>query len=231
MTAPNRLGDRYAQKEILSMFKRQTKYPLNLNLQYFAEGGEGGGASDQGSGQEGGADKGTDNGDQGAAAPVFTPEQQAQIDKLIKTAQDQVRNDYGKKQKELQTTIDQLKNQGKSKEQLAQEAEDKLLQGQRELLSQKNKFHAIQSLAKEGLDSELLDLVIVNEGDDEEARNAATDARIKMVSDIINTLVTKKVEEKIKGAGYNPGSGNNGGSNGSGFKSMADEIRKHQIKK
>ena len=212
------------------MFKRQTKYPLELNLQYFAEGGEGGGASDQGSGQEGGADKGTDNGGQGVAAPVFTPEQQAQIDALIKSAQDQVRNEYGKKQKDLQTTIDQLKNQGKSKEQLAQEAEDKLLQGQRELLSQKNKFHAVQQLTKEGLDSELLDLVIVNEGEDEEARNTATDERIKTVSDIINRLVTKQVEEKIKGAGYNPGN-SSAGSGGSGFKSIAETIRANQIKK
>lgn len=213
------------------MLKKKTKYPLTLDLQYFAEGGEGGegGASGQDS-EGGGAGEGAQSG-QGATDPIFTPEQQAQIDAMLKSAQDQVRNEWGKKTKDLQTTIDQLKNQGKSKEQLAQEAEDKLIQGQRELLAQKNKFHAVQQLAKEGLDSELLDLVIVNEGDDEEARNAATDARIKMVSDIINTLVTKKVEEKIKGAGYNPGSGHNGGSNGSGFKSMADEIRKHQIKK
>ncbi|MDX5982256.1 hypothetical protein SIL77_13410 [Exiguobacterium profundum] len=207
-----------------------TKYPLTLDIQFFAEdGGEGGGAGSQGS-EGGSAGEGAQSG-QGATDPIFTPEQQAQIDAMLKSAQDQVRNEWGKKTKDLQTTIDQLKNQGKSKEQLAQEAEDKLIQGQRELLAQKNKFHAVQQLAKEGLDSELLDLVIVNEGDDEEARNAATDARIKMVSDIINTLVTKKVEEKIKDAGYNPGSGNNGGSNGSGFKSMADEIRKHQIKK
>lgn len=212
------------------MFKKKSKYPLTLDIQFFAEGGgEGGGAGSQGS-EGGSAGEGAQSG-QGATDPIFTPEQQAQIDAMLKSAQDQVRNEWGKKTKDLQTTIDQLKNQGKSKEQLAQEAEDKLIQGQRELLAQKNKFHAVQQLAKEGLDSELLDLVIVNEGDDEEARNAATDARIKMVSDIINTLVTKKVEEKIKGAGYNPGSGDNGGSNGSGFKSMADEIRKHQIKK
>lgn len=215
------------------MLKKKSKYPLTLDIQFFAEpgdGGDGGGASVPGSDPEGDADKGAQGG-QGATDPIFTPEQQAQIDAMLKSAQDQVRNEWGKKTKDLQTTIDQLKNQGKSKEQLAQEAEDKLIQGQRELLAQKNKFHAVQQLAKEGLDSELLDLVIVNEGDDEEARNAATDARIKMVSDIINTLVTKKVEEKIKGAGYNPGSGNNGGSNSSAFKSMADEIRKHQIKK
>lgn len=212
------------------MFKSKSKYPLALDIQFFAEGGgEGGDAGSQGS--DGGDAGNGAQGGQGENDPAFTPEQQAQIDALIKSAQDQIRNDYGKKTKDLQTTIDQLKNQGKSKEQLAQEAEDKLIQGQRELLAQKNKFHAVQQLAKEGLDSELLDLVIVNEGDDEDARNATTDERIKTVSDIINTLVTKKVEEKIKGAGYNPGSGNNGGSNGSGFKSMADEIRKHQIKK
>ncbi|OGX78191.1 hypothetical protein A6395_13295 [Exiguobacterium sp. SH31] len=202
------------------MFKQKTKYPLTLDIQFFAEGVEGGG--------EGGAGEGAQGG-QGVTAPIFTPEQQAQIDAMLKSAQDQIRNDYGKKTKDLQTTIDQLKNQGKSKEQLAQEAEDKLIQGQRELLSQKNMFHAVQQLTKEGLDSELLDLVIVNEGDDEEARNAATDERIKTVSDIVNRLVTKKVEEKIKGAGYNPGNGNVGG--GSQSVSLMETILNKQIKK
>jgi hypothetical protein len=213
------------------MFKRSMKYPLTLDLQYFAEGGEGGeggGAGSQGS-EGGGAEGGTDNGGQGAK-PIFTPEQQAQIDSLLKSAQDQIRNEYGKKQKELQTTIDQLKNQGKSKEQLAKEAEEKLQQGQAELLKSKNEFYAVRQLAKEGLDAELLDFVVTNEGDDEDARNGATDAKIKAITDIINKQVKAQVDAKFKDAGYNPGNGS--GANGaSGFKSVMDTIRANQIKK
>lgn len=213
------------------MFKQKTKFPLILDLQFFAEGGEGGeggGASGQGS-EGGGAEGGTDNGGQGAN-PIFTPEQQAQIDSLLKSAQDQIRNEYGKKQKELQTTIDQLKNQGKSKEQLAKEAEEKLQQGQAELLKSKNEFYAVRQLAKEGLDAELLDFVVTNEGDDEDARNGATDAKIKAITDIINKQVKAQVDAKFKDAGYNPGNGS--GANGaSGFKSVMDTIRANQIKK
>lgn len=213
------------------MFKQKTKFPLTLDLQFFAEGGEGGeggGASGQGS-EGGGAEGGTDNGGQGAN-PIFTPEQQAQIDSLLKSAQDQIRNEYGKKQKELQTTIDQLKNQGKSKEQLAKEAEEKLQQGQAELLKSKNEFYAVRQLAKEGLDAELLDFVVTNEGDDEDARNGATDAKIKAITDIINKQVKAQVDAKFKDAGYNPGNGS--GANGaSGFKSVMDTIRANQIKK
>lgn len=213
------------------MFKQKTKFPLTLDLQYFAEGGEGGeggGAGSQG-GEGGGAEGGTDNSGQGAN-PIFTPEQQAQIDSLLKSAQDQIRNEYGKKQKELQTTIDQLKNQGKSKEQLAKEAEEKLQQGQAELLKSKNEFYAVRQLAKEGLDAELLDFVVTNEGDDEDARNGATDAKIKAITDIINKQVKAQVDAKFKDAGYNPGNGS--GANGaSGFKSVMDTIRANQIKK
>ena len=101
------------------MFKSKSKYPLALDIQFFAEGGgEGGGAGSQGS-EGGSAGEGAQSG-QGATDPIFTPEQQAQIDAMLKSAQDQVRNEWGKKTKDLQTTIDQLKNQGKSKEQLAQ---------------------------------------------------------------------------------------------------------------
>lgn len=212
------------------MFKQKTKFPLTLDLQFFAEdgeGGDGGGASSQGS-EGGGAEGGAEGGQ--SANPIFTPEQQAQIDSLLKSAQDQIRNEYGKKQKELQTTIDQLKNQGKSKEQLAKEAEEKLQQGQAELLKSKNEFYAVRQLAKEGLDAELLDFVVTNEGDDEDARNGATDAKIKAITDIINKQVKAQVDAKFKDAGYNPGNGS--GANGaSGFKSVMDTIRANQIKK
>lgn len=205
------------------MFKTKRKYPLTLDIQYFAEGGD---ASGNDSGEGGEDNSGSDNG----AQPVFTPDQEAAIQKLLTSAQDKVRNELGKKNKELQTTIEQLKNQGKSKEELAADAQRQLEEGQRALLSEKNKFHAIQQLADSGLNSGLLSFVLTTEGEDEEARNASTDAKIQQLRELIDSQVTAQVEEKFKQVGYKPGNGNQS-TQQSGFKSMSDAIRSKQIKK
>ena len=210
------------------MFKPKTKYPLTLDIQYFAEGGDGGGASSQGS--DGGDSGDGAKGGQGDNNPTFTPEQQAQIDKMIERAQDQLRDKYGKETKDLRATLEQLQNAGKSKEQLAEEAQRKLEEGQRELLAEKNKFYSIKQLAKSGLDAELLTFVQTTEGEDEDARNAATDAKIQALTDLIDKQVQNRVAEKFKEVGYNPGNGNQSSSS-SGFKSMSETIRQHQIKK
>src|SRR5690606_544877 len=110
------------------------------------------------------------------------------------------------------------------------EAQQRLEEGQRELLKSKNEFYAAQKLAKEGLDADLLHFVTVNEGDDEDARNAATDEKIQTRSNIINGIVKAQVDAKFKDDGYNPGSGNTN-TGRSGFKSVFDTIRANQIKK
>jgi hypothetical protein len=187
---------------------RQRKYALELPIQFFAEGGQdkpGGtdvpGASGQGSNDDNpptGA-KGDPDGGTG-----ITPAQQAEIDR--------VRNQYSHENKKLQesieqmqATIRQLQDSGKSKEQLAQEAEERLKKGESELLKSKNEFHAARQLANAKLGSDLLEFVVVNEGDNEEARNSATDLRLKKLQDVINAEVKSQVEAKFKAAGYNPG--------------------------
>lgn len=97
-------------------------------------------------------------------------------------------------------------------------------------MKSKNEFYAVRELAKAGLDAELLDFVVTNEGEDEDARNGATDAKIKSITDIINKQVKAQVDAKFKDAGYNPGNGS-GASGSSGFKSVMDTIRANQIKK
>ncbi|MCY1690729.1 hypothetical protein OVA29_08675 [Exiguobacterium sp. SL14] len=183
-------------------------FPLQLNLQYFAAdtGGDGGGdAGSQGSGADGSDNQtGDDNGDQGS---VFTPEQQAQIDKLIKAGQDQVRDDLGKKNKSLQATIDQLSKKGKSAEEIAADAQRELDEGKRALVAEKNRFHAVRQLAKAGLDDSLLDFVITGEGEDEDARNQTTDDKIKTLQGLIDKQVKAQVDAKFKQNGYNPGKG------------------------
>lgn len=212
------------------MFK--PKYTLQLPIQFFAAdgGGQGGGASDPGSDPKGGADNDNPKGGQGATDPVFTPDQQAQIDRLIEKAQDKVRDKYGKQVKDLETTVKQLQDAGKTKEELAREAEERLNQGKSELLAEKNQFHALKALAQSKLDPEFLPFVVTNEGLDEDGRNAATDAKIKTLKETIDKAIAEQVEIKFKDLGYKPGAGKDT-SNGSKFTNFSDVIKKNQIKK
>lgn len=187
---------------------RKRKYALELPIQFFAEGGQDnpGGTDVPGASGLGSND---DNPQQGAKGSPdggtgITPAQQAEIDR--------VRNQYSHENKKLQesieqmqATIRQLQDSGKSKEQLAQEAEERLKAGQSELLKSKNEFHAARQLANAKLGSDLLEFVVVNDGDNEEARNGATDLRIKKLQDVINAEVKAQVDAKFKAAGYNPG--------------------------
>lgn len=205
------------------------KYPLQLHLQFFAA-DTGGGAGDPGSDKDGDADKGANKGGQGGTDPVFTPDQQAQIDKMIEKAQDKVRDKYGKQVKDLETTVEQLKNAGKSKEELASEKEQQLQQRESELLAKHNEFHALKALAEAKLATKFLEFVVTNEGLDEEARNAATDAKIKALKDTMDAAVAEQVEAKFKELGYKPGAGTAKTGN-AGFTSFSDVIKKNQIKK
>lgn len=190
------------------MLKRKRKYALELPIQFFAGGDDPEGKDNPSASDRGGNDddpKDGAKGDQKDGNGV-TPDQQAEIDRI--------RNHYSHENKklmasiqEMQTTIQQLQDSGKSKEQLAKEAEDRLKAGHAELLKSKNEFYAARKLADAGLKSDLLSFVTVNEGDNEEARNGVTDARIKALVDVINEEVKAQVEAKFKAAGYNPGQG------------------------
>ena len=213
------------------MEKRKRKYALELPIQFFAngdnpEGQDNPDASVQGS-KDDDLDKGAKGDPQGGKA--LTPEQQAEIDRI--------RNHYGHENKKLlesieamQTTIRQLQDSGKSKEQLAQEAEERLKKGHSELLKSKNEFHAARKLADAKLGSDFLEFVVVNEGDNEEARNGATDARVKKLQDVINAEVKAQVEAKFKAAGYNPGQAT-GEDKPHKPRSMREMAEKHRILK
>jgi len=211
------------------MFINQSRFTLRLPIQFFsADPGTGGGAEPQGS-NAGNPEPGTDKGAAGNE-DLFTPEQQQQITTMLQSAQDKIRNEYSKKTKSLEQTIDQLKNQGLTKEQLAQQAQEKFEQAQQTLAVKEARFYASQKLNEQKLDARLLNFVVTTEGDDEEARQADMDGKIKTLTEVINQLVAEQVQDKFKGAGYNPGNGNVGGASGAAT-SLIDTIRKNQIKK
>lgn len=218
----------------MSVFENSI-YKLKLPIQFFAAdlgGGQGGEPGGQGSaGGQSGGDPGGEPGATGKQGePTFTPEQQAAIDKLIQSQTDRIRTEYSNKAKEMQHTIEQLKNQGKTKEQLKEEAERKLAEEQAEFRKEKSMFYASQQLLDAQLDKRLLPFVAATAGDDEETRNAATDANIAEITAVINDLVKAQVQQKFQEAGYNPGSGRDTTNNQNNM-SHADFIRKNQIKK
>lgn len=206
-----------------------SRFALRLPIQFFsADPGTGGGADPQGS-NPGNPDPGT-NPSAGGTTDLFTPEQQQAIDTLINKAKDSVTNTWSHRTKELEKTIEQLKNQGKSKEELAADAQKKFEQAQQTLAVKEARFYASQKLNEQKLDARLLDFVVTTEGEDEETRQADMDGKIKTLTDVINQLVAEQVQDKFKGAGYNPGNGNAGSNSGAPV-SLIDTIRKNQIKK
>lgn len=209
----------------MSVFENSI-YKLKLPIQFFAgePGGEPGSEPGGGGGQAGGDPGGEPQ------APTFTPEQQAAIDKLIQSQTDRIRTEYSKKSKDLQDTIEQLKNQGMTKEQLKEQAEQKLAEKEAAFAKEKATFYATQQLLDAKLDKRLLPFVAATAGDDEETRNAQTDANIAEITAVINDLVKAEVQAKFQEAGYNPGSGRDTNSNQS-TPSRIDMIRKNQIKK
>lgn len=218
------------KEESLFMFKH--RYPLQLPIQFFAAdtGGQGGGASDPDSDKGGGADNDNPKSGQGATDPVFTSDQQAQIDAMIKSAQDAVRNQYGREVKDLKATVKQLQDAGKTKEEIASEKEQALQVREMELLAKDNQFHALRALSEAKLDSKFLEFVVTNEGTDVDGRNSATDAKIKTLKETIDKAIAEQVEVKFKELGYKPGAGKETPptSRVAGF---VDTIKKHQIKK
>lgn len=206
-----------------------SRFALRLPIQFFsADPGTGGGADPQGS-NPGNPDPGT-NPSAGGTTDLFTPEQQQAIDTLISKAKDSVTNTWSHRTKELEKTIEQLKNQGKSKEEPAADAQKKFEQAQQTLAVKEARFYASQKLNEQKLDARLLDFVVTTEGEDEETRQADMDGKIKTLTDVINQLVAEQVQDKFKGAGYNPGNGNAGSNSGAPV-SLIDTIRKNQIKK
>lgn len=199
-----------------------TNYKLKLPIQFFADGDTPPGAGDTT------PPPGTDPVDP-ATPPALSDVQAAEIARQIKSAEDRIRNEAVRKQKELERTIEQLKNQGKTKEEIAADAEEKFQLAQQALARKEANFYASQKLNEAKLDSKLLSFVVTIDGDDEETRNAETDNKIKTLTDLINAEVAAQVQEKFKNAGYTPGNGNTGGMTQS--PSLSETIRAKQIKK
>lgn len=190
--------------------KEDKKNWLRLNIQHFAEGGDGG--SDGG---DGGSDGGEDK------PQVLTAEE---VQKMIQAETDRVRGEYAKKNKDLQKQLDDEKKSKMTEQQklelALQEVEDK----QKELQKEKNSIHAVKELGNAELPSTFLDFVTSNEGDEK------TTELVKTLKKAFDDAVAAKVDETFKGTGRTVNKGTGAGKVPQSF-DFADIAAENNIRK
>lgn len=184
---------------------------LKMNLQTFADSGDGdsgngGGSNDNGAGNgAGNARNGNGSGD----GVTFTEQQQAVMNATI---QSRIGAERSKWEKNNAQTIQDAVNQGiddykaklnMSPEELAQlekSEQDKELDSLKAQLGQRDRLdHARKVASEKDFPAELIEMVI---GDSDEM----TDKRIDETSKVLNKLVQASVEERLKGK-ETPGAG------------------------
>lgn len=216
-----------------------TDKKLNMNLQYFAEGGNGGegAGAENGEGNNGGAGGQAGQNNNASGAPTgnqvtFSEEQQQAMNATIQT---RISQEHAKWEKSQTQTISDAVNQGiedykaklnMSPEQLAElekdEKDKKLTDLENQLAQRDRKDHALKVATEKEFPAELIDLVV---GDTDEL----TDKRIDTTSKILNKLVQASVEERLKGKGTpGEGGGSNGNEAGAYGKRLAEKYNQKQ---
>lgn len=147
-----------------------------------------------------------------APDPEPAPAQMSQeaIEKLIQSSVDRATNKLGNENKTLRETIERLKKEKLTEEEIrkldAEEKEKELAEREQAVRDAENKMYALKALKKAGLDDgsesalELLDMV---RGADE----AATDANIKAFKNILDRMVKAEVDRTFKSNGRTPEKG------------------------
>jgi hypothetical protein len=184
-----------------------SKYRLNLNLQTFNDGGQGGG--DGGAGAEGGQG-GSDGGEGDKGGKVtFTTEQQAEVDRIIgerlSKTQAKWEKDYAEKLDAAKTEAEKLAkmNADQKAEYEKQKREKELSDREANITRRELKATAYESLAEKGLPKDLAELLDYSNAE-------STSKSIESVEKAFRSAVEAGVNERLKG---NPPGG--GGGTGS----------------
>ena len=188
---------------------------LRINMQFFAEGGESGTTEGNTGTQTGSTTNNTQDGSNASKGQNNASENDAtnsNLEKLIQSAVDRATNKLGNENKNLRKQLDELVKQNLSEAERVElerkQEREQFEQEKAQFLLEKNKLHAINSLAKAELSVEsdkLETLVSLVMGEDEKAINE----NVKNLSELVKVLVASKVEQTFKDNGRNPaGSGN-----------------------
>lgn len=168
---------------------------LQLNLQFFGEGADGG--TDAGAaGAAGGAAGGTDTGAQVS--------EEERISKLVQSQVDRLMAEERKKNAELQKKVDKMTKEKLSDEEIKklefEEKEKTLAEREKTLNQQKNLIYAQQAVTKAGFGDDLSAVVDFVMGDSEEK----TDERVKNFKTLVDKIVAAQVDKTFKANGRTP---------------------------
>lgn len=184
----------------------QNKYRLALNLQTFNDAGGDGG--DGGQGDQGG--KGGKEGDQGGGGGqqkiTFTPEQQAEVDRILGErlgkAQSKWEKDYQTKLNAAKTEAEKLAkmNAEQKAEYEKKQYEDALAKRESEITRRELRATALESLAEKGLHKDLADILNYSDAD-------STKESIEIVEKVVRAAIEAGVNERLKGTPPKNGGG------------------------
>lgn len=168
---------------------------LQLDIQRFADGGEGGGsgegAGDAGTGAEGGAGEGT-------GKVEFTPEQQAELDRILGErlgkAQAKWEKDYQSKLEAAKTEAEKLAkmNADQKAEYERQKKEEELTKRESEITRRELRASALETLAEKGLPKQLADILVFTDAE-------TTNKSLEAVEKAFREAVESGVNERLKG--------------------------------
>lgn len=186
---------------------------LPLNIQFFAEGGEGeGGAAANNGGGEGG--EGGNNSQNNGNGSQLSAEE---LERLIQSEADKRTAKLGKEKADLQKELEKLQNEKLTEDERKQkemEAKEKaMLEKEKALQEKENRLTALKLIKEAELDDgskqslEIIDFVMAE--NEEKIKE-----RVTSFKNLVDRLVSAKVEQTFKQNGRVPNGGSNGGAGG-----------------
>lgn len=196
----------------VTLLEKRARFKMPMNLQFFAEGGDGGGGDDGGGSGAGGEDKGLPTFDEFLAAgnqAEFDRRVQKAIDTAVKNAQDKWKTLTDDKVSEAEK-LAKMNAQEKA-QYLQQKKEKELLDREADITKRELMAIAKNTLTEKGIPLELAE--VLNYADADSCNNSIT-----AVEKAFQSAVEKAVEERLKG-------GNPPKKAGSETKTLEEQVR------
>lgn len=192
----------FVKKKQPILFNENTTLPLSLNLQYFAEGDDGDG--------EGGDGEGDDGGEGDHKKIEFTPEQQAELDRILgerlNKAQTKWEKDYQTKLAEAKTEAEKLAkmNAEQKAEYERQKREEELSKREKAITQRELRATAVETLVEKQLPKQLADILDYS---DAEKTNASIAAVENAFREAVEAGVNDRLRSEPPGGGGAKGGG------------------------
>lgn len=198
----------------------ENQFPLKLDLQLFADGGDGGAAGGDSGGSGNGDVAGSGNnanggdGKGGDAPKTFTQED---VNKIVS---DRLAKERAKWEKDFETKLNEAKteaeklakmNADQKAEYERQKREEELAKREGEITRRELRATALETLAEKGLPKQLADILVYTDAE-------ACQKSIESVEKVFREAVEAAVNERLKG---DPPKGGSGGKGNAAFEEIA----------